>query len=208
MTKTGQVFIISGPSGSGKDTLIGALLQKRQDLKLSVSSVTRTPRAGEIDGQHYHFITRNEFLRMLDNNEFLEHNTYLGNYYGTPRKQVDAWLKKGFNVILEIDVNGAERIRETLPDTISVFVMPPSMRALEERLIGRRTEDYKTARKRLLEAVREMARVGEYDYIVVNDELPNAVRLLECIIEAQGCRTKNMTETVKGVLSDAQSIHW
>ncbi|HCC35055.1 MAG TPA: guanylate kinase [Ruminococcaceae bacterium] len=208
MNKPGQVFIISGPSGSGKDTLIKALMEKRPEIKLSVSSVTRAPRPGELNGSHYNFITKDEFLRMLDNGEFLEYNTYLGNYYGTPRAQVEAWLQSGADVILEIDVNGAGHVKKKLPDAVSIFVMPPSMRELGERLAGRRTEDEETAQKRLLEALREMECAGSYDYIIINDRLQNAVRQLECVVEAQGCRAENMTETVKGVLKDAQSVNW
>ncbi len=171
----GGIFLISGPSGSGKDTLLVELFKKRPDIEFSISSITRPMREGEIEGQKYNFITRESFEDMLKNDMLLEFNVYAGNYYGTPKLPVINAIENGRDMIIEVDVNGAAKIREKLPQAVSVFIMPPSYDVLRNRLSGRGTETQEIIDKRMEIALLEIARATEYDYIVVNDDLSTAV---------------------------------
>ena len=202
ITMNGQLFVISGPSGSGKDTLIRELLKTNPELRLSVSAITRAPREPS-DYEKYHFVSVEEFNEMIANDKLFEYNEYLGNFYGTPCAPVDNWLKEGRDVILEIDVNGKEKVREKAPEAVSVFILPPSMAVLKERLLSRNTENEETARTRLAEAVSEIRRAGDYDYIVVNDDLTQAVACLSAIIAANRQRTARLREKLTEVLKDA-----
>jgi len=202
----GQLYIISGPSGSGKDTLLERLFWSYPMLEFSISSVTRNPRAGEVPGQKYNFITREMFSQMLDKGEFLEYNEYLGNLYGTPKQPVVDAVECGKDVVLEVDVNGAAKIREMMP-CISIFIMPPSMEVLTDRLVRRSTEDEKTAQKRLREAVTEIARAAEYDYIVVNGDLNEAINSLASIIISHKLKIENQKFIIEEVLKDAESVN-
>ena len=203
----GQLYIISGPSGSGKDTLLERLFWSYPMLEFSISSVTRNPRAGEVPGQKYNFITRELFSEMLDKGEFLEYNEYLGNLYGTPKQPVIDAMERGKDVILEVDVNGAAKIREMLP-CMSIFIMPPSMEVLADRLLRRSTEDDETAKRRLNAALGEIARAGEYDYIVVNGDLNEATNSLASIIISNQLKIENQKFIIDEVLKDAQSFDW
>lgn len=204
----GTLFILSGPSGSGKDTVLCKLLALRPEVKLSISSITRAMREGEKEGEKYHFISREEFESMLAAGELLEHNVYLGNYYGTPRRPVEEALAAGRDIILEIDVNGAEKVRALMPEAVSVFIMPPSLAVLEKRLSGRGTEDAETVHKRLKEAVGEIARAAAYDYIVVNDELDEAVNAFASIIVGERARIEKQKYLIEEVLQDVESRNW
>lgn len=204
----GQLFIFSGPSGIGKDTVLKELLKLNDKIKLSISSVTRNCRPGEIDGEKYDFISREKFERMIQNDELLEHNVYVGNYYGTPRKPVEQWLQCGFDVILEVDVNGACNIKQKMPDAVSVFLMPPSISVLYNRLTCRGTENKSTIDLRMKVAFNEIALAVNYDYIVVNDDLKNAVADLNSIVRANALTTTNMTKLIDEVKKDAESFTW
>lgn len=204
MSKKGTLIILSGPSGSGKGTIVSKLLSKRDDTVLSVSMTTRRPRPGEIDGVHYFFTTREEFEQMQALGAFLESAEYNGNYYGTPESTVRNWLDEGKNVILEIEVQGAEKIMDYRADLVSVFITIPSMEELHRRLVGRGTETEETIKSRMEVAKRELQRAFRYDYVVINDEVDKAVERINTIIEAEQMRFARMDEQyIKGVLENA-----
>ncbi len=181
----GKIFVISGPSGSGKDTLMAEIFKKRPDIKFSISSITRPMRVGEVEGQKYNFISREKFEEMLEKDMFLEHNEFVGNYYGTPKQPVLDAADKGFNILIEVDVNGADQIRAKLPQALSIFIMPPSVEVLMQRLSGRGTETEDIIAKRMESALSEMARSKEYDYTVINDDIQTAVDEIIAIIDKQ-----------------------
>lgn len=199
----GTVFIISGPSGSGKDTILKEVLQKRSDIYFSISSITRAMREGEVEGEKYHFITRKEFEEGLENDAFLEYNKYLDNYYGTPKAPIEENLALGNDVLIECDVNGAAKIREKMPDVVSVFIMPPSFEVLKKRLSGRGTESAQQIEGRLNAALNEIARANEYDYIVVNDELETAVSDFLLVMKSQKFTLNNQKQLIDEVLKNA-----
>lgn len=202
MTDNGILITFSGPSGSGKDTVLNELVKKRDDVKISISMTTRQKRDGEIDGKHYYFVDREYFERKILANSMLECAEYNGNLYGTPKEPVDEMLKAGNAVILEIEVQGAEKIRKLYPDVVSVFLMPPSVRVLEERLRGRNTEDEETINHRLVIALEEIRRASEYDYIVVNDTIENAVARIETIIDAERLKTSKNKKIISEVINN------
>jgi guanylate kinase len=181
--KKSLIIVISAPSGSGKTTIITKLLEKTDGVKRSVSETTRQPRAGEEDGTDYHFITEEEFKRKIDENGFLEWEENFGYYYGTPIRQFEEAVDKGLDIILSIDVKGARNVKNRFPESISVFVMPPSKEELAQRLKGRNTDQEKQVSMRLEEAKREIEAADEYDYLIVNEDLDEAVEELKGIIE-------------------------
>lgn len=167
--KRGVLFVFSGPSGVGKGTLKAKLFEEFADrIAYSVSATTRGPREGEVDGKDYFFISRQEFERRVKNNEFLEHAEFAGNCYGTPRTYVEKLLDSGMNVVLEIDVQGALQVMKSMPECVSVFILPPSFEELEHRLRGRGTETEEKVRERLETAKRELPYAPQYDYQIVN----------------------------------------
>ncbi len=180
----GKLIIFSGPSGSGKDTLLAKLFERHPEIKLSISSITRPMRTGEVEGEKYHFISREEFEQRLSRDEFLEHNVYVNNYYGTPKQPVINAIENGQDIILEIDVNGAALVREKIKDAISIFIMPPSYEELKRRLTGRGTDSNDVINQRLNAALSEIERANEYDYIVTNDIIDRAVDYIIHIILA------------------------
>lgn len=203
----GRLFILSGPSGSGKDTVLKQLLSENPQLKLSISCVTRAMRPGEHPDEKYHFISREQFEKMLAEDAFLEHNVYVGNYYGTPRQPVEDWMAAGSDVLLEIDVNGAMAVKQKMPEAITIFIMPPSFRVLRNRLAGRGTETEKQIQARLRTAVEEIAQARSYDYIVVNDRLEDAIADLEAIIRANALLNNYMIHLIDEVKQDAESCY-
>jgi len=180
-----KLFVITGPSGVGKGTLISRLLDRVPDLELSVSATTRPPREGEVDGHDYHFLNPAEFDRKVRDDAFLEHAAYSGYRYGTLRSEVEKRLQDGASVVLEIELQGARQVRERRPDSIRVFVAPPDPAALRRRLEGRGTDDREAIERRLETAREELAAEGEFEHVVVNDEVERAASELERIVRRE-----------------------
>ncbi len=196
----GRLYILSGPSGSGKDTVLKKVLEMRPEVMLSISSITRDMREGEIEGEKYHFIKREEFEELIHNDMLLEYNVFVGNYYGTPKEPVEKALNNGTDVILEIDVNGADQIRKKMPEAISIFIMPPSVSELRRRLSGRGTDSEEVIEKRMNSALGEIGRAINYDYIVVNDVIDKAVEDVISIILSGRLKLENQKEIINEVL--------
>ena len=196
MQTKGKLIVLSGPSGAGKSTVIGKLLQKRDDISFSVSATTRGPRPGEVDGVNYFFKTREEFMEMIAQGQFLEHAEYAGNCYGTPKGPVQEQLDSGKTVILDIEVQGAFQVKAAMPEAIMVFLAPPSIAELERRLRGRATDSEEKILLRLNTAKSEYALAGKYDYIVVNDSADVAADELNAIITAGKCAAADRIEFI------------
>lgn len=203
MSNRGMLIILSGPSGSGKGTIIKRLLQERADTVLSISATTRAPRPGELDNVHYYFKTREAFEELISRSALLEYAEYNGNYYGTPEEPIKKWLDEGKNVILEIEVQGAEKVMDYRSDLVSIFITIPSMEELERRLRDRGTETEDKIRGRLAVAKRELSRAFRYDYVVLNDEVDLAAQRIHTIIDAEKMRYSRMEKIVLEVLEDA-----
>ena len=186
----GKTFIISGPSGVGKSTVLSALLEKRKNLYFSVSATTRDPRPGELDGIHYHFMDAESFRKWIAMDQFLEYAEYVGNFYGTPKKYVDEAMEQGRDVILDIEIQGAAQVCAKRPETVRIFIAPPSWKELERRLTARGTDTPEKVQKRLLRAQVELKNASDYNYFVINDTVEDAVRELDAIITAEHCKPK------------------
>ncbi len=199
----GLAFVLSGPSGSGKDTVLARVRERMPELGFSISCVTRPKRGSDREDGKYRFITVEEFESMMQENAFLEHNVFLGNYYGTPRKPVEEALARGEDIVIEIDVNGAAQIRRSLPEAVSLFILPPSMEVLRARLLGRSTDTPEAAGRRLNEAIREIGCAKDYDYVIVNDDLDRAVEDVCSVIRAARLRSDSMKEIINEVLEHA-----
>ena len=194
----GKLFIVSGPSGVGKSTILKELFARRENLYFSVSATTRAPRPGEEDGVHYHFLSAETFRQWVEEDEFLEYAEFVGNAYGTPKRYVDEALAAGKDVILDIEIQGAQQICAKRPDTVAIFVAPPSWEELERRLTARGTDTPEKIHKRLLRAREEVRTAHTYNYFVINDTVDHAVKELEAILTAEHCRPDERMEIICG----------
>ena len=191
MSEKGRLIVISGPSGAGKSTVVFKAIEGRTDMCFSTSVTTRKPRPNEVDGREYFFVDLERFDEMVANDELLEHASYVANNYGTPRKYVEDKLNDGFNVILDIEVNGARQVNEKMPDAVKIFIVPPSMDTLRKRLESRGTDTQRAIEARLIRAKQEYEEADFYDYIIVNDDAETAAAELSAIITAARCRFSN-----------------
>ena len=189
--RKGLLFIVSGPAGSGKGTVVNELIAKHPSLTLSISATTRQPRPGEVDGVHYHFISKEEFEQRINDGKMLEYATYSGNYYGTPQKEVEEAMREGKDVILEIEVAGAMQIKEKIKDSVAIMLTPPSRDVLEARLRGRGTETEDVIKWRLERAREELSLMPQYDYSVINEDNKSdeCAEMIYTIIKAEHQRT-------------------
>lgn len=203
---TGTLFVVSAPSGAGKTSLVRALLDGNPNLHLSVSYTTRTPRAGEIDGVHYHFVKRETFDRMARENAFVEYAEVFDNAYGTARDTLRQALDQGQDLLLEIDWQGARQVRAHFPEAVSIFILPPSLGELERRLRERGKDSDATIARRMAEARSELSHYGEYDYLIVNDRFEAALAQLRALVCAFGLRRRNQQQkfgqTLDAMLGD------
>ena len=185
---SGSLFVVAAPSGAGKSTLVNALLQQEPGIQLSISTTTRAPRVGEEDGVHYHFTTAEDFESRVERGEFLEWAEVHGNFYGTSRLSVEEKMKSGTDILLEIDWQGARQVRKQFPDAAGIFILPPSIAALEERLHKRGTDEPHIITRRLLAAGGEIAHAPEFEYAIINEEFNVALAELRAIVQATRCR--------------------
>ena len=201
----GNIFVISAASGTGKTTLIARLLQHHSDIRVSVSHTTRAPRRGEENGKHYHFVSVPEFERMIEEGQFVEYAKVYGNYYGTSTQSLESLTRQGVDVILEIDTQGAEQIRRLLPQAYSIFIAPPSLATLEQRLRQRAADTPHVIAVRLAEARNEIEQARLFDYLVVNDDLTAAEAALLHIIKSQRYRLENQTPFLNELLGSSNN---
>lgn len=201
MNNKGTLYVISAPSGCGKGTILSEVLKNFKNIHYSVSATTRKPREGELNGVNYYFITREEFETEISNSGMLEYAEFCGNYYGTPKAKVMEELDLGIDVILEIETVGAMKVKESYPDAVLIFILPPSIDTLRERLIGRGTEALDVIDRRVGEAASEIEKSYNYDYVLVNDNLIEAIEGLEIIMKSCKYMTKFNSNTIKGVLN-------
>lgn len=191
----GQLIVISGPSGCGKDTVVKEVLKNNDKAWLSVSCTSRKPRPGEINGKDYYFLTNEEFEKKIEEGNFLEYAKYTDNYYGTPRDIIKGKLDQGIDVILVIEIQGALKIKEMLKETVFIFILPPTMRELKKRLEGRNTETKEKITKRFKTAYKELNEVTKYNYVVINDEVEYAANKVNAILLSEKCRVDRIEET-------------
>lgn len=204
----GFLLVLSGPSGSGKGTVSEALMKNNDDIIFSTSVTTRTPRPGEVNGENYFFATREEFEKMVENDELLEHAFVHTNYYGTPKQFVFDEIEKGEIVLLEIDVQGALQVKKKYKEAVFIFLIPPTMDELKSRLVKRDTETEDEIETRYRNAFRELDFVGEYDYFVINDVIDNAVKDIETIIAAEKLRVKRHKNIKREVQAEEERNKW
>lgn len=192
----GLLIVISGPSGAGKGTICKTFLERNTEVAISVSATTRFPRSGEIDGVNYHFMSKEQFKKKIDDNDFLEYAEVYDNFYGTPKSNVEKLLESGKDVILEIDIQGALKVKENTEEGVFIFILPPSMEELKARIIKRGSETPESLMKRFKSAYKEINFISRYNYAVVNDEVEAAVEKLEAIICAEKCRVDRIKHSI------------
>ncbi len=197
--RKGQLIVLSGPSGVGKSTVISELLSERGDIYFSVSFTTRAPRVGEADGVNYNFVTREQFEAMIARDELLEYAEYVNNYYGTSLKVIQDKLDAGIDVLLDIEVQGAAKVRAKCPEAVLIFIIPPSFEELSRRLHGRNTDGEEVIAGRLKKAREEYQEIPKYDYLVVNDKVSAAAAEIIAVLTAESCRTRNRLHLVEGI---------
>ena len=193
-TSTGTLYVFSAPSGAGKTSLVKALLEQTTHIGVSVSHTTRDPRPGEENGKDYNFVSQDEFKALIEQSAFLEHAQVFDNFYGTSQAWVENELAAGRDVILEIDWQGAEQIRQQMPDTVSVFILPPSREELHNRLTGRGQDSAETIERRMQDAVSEMSHYNEFDYIIINDDFEVALQQLRSVVLARRQRSEAQSQ--------------
>ena len=206
MKNKGILAVVSGFSGAGKGTLMKALLQKYDNYALSISATTRSPREGEADGREYFFLTEEAFEEKIRNNELIEYARYVNHYYGTPRDYVEQKMAEGKDVILEIEIQGALKVKEQYPDAILLFIMPPNALTLKSRLTGRGTETEEVIDARLKRAADEAEGIEAYDYILINDDLDACVEQMHCLIQGQHCRVSQNLELIQQMRSQLKEL--
>ena len=204
-TTTGTLYIVSAPSGAGKTSLVKALIDSEASIRVSVSHTTRAIRPGEVDGVNYHFVNHEQFNEMLNRSAFLEHAEVFGNLYGTSQEWVEQTLKAGFDLILEIDWQGAQQVRRLMPEAKSIFILPPTQEALRHRLTNRGQDSGEIIDRRMREAVSEMSHYVEYDYLVINDDFSHALSDLKAIFRANQLLQKAQQQRHTGLLSELLS---
>ena len=201
-TSTGTLYVFSAPSGAGKTTLVKALLEQTIDIGVSVSHTTRAPRDGELDGKDYNFVSQDTFKSLIDQSAFLEHAQVFDNFYGTSQIWVEQELAAGRDVILEIDWQGAQQIRQQMPHMVSVFILPPSREELLKRLTGRGTDSQEIIDRRMQDAVSEMSHYGEFNYLIINDDFDTALQELRSIVIARRQRTAVQSQKQQSLLKN------
>jgi len=197
-----MIFVISAPSGAGKTTLINRLLETESSFMFSISTTTRSVRLGEMDGVNYHFVSKDSFCKMIENGEFLEWAEVYGNYYGTTKKEVDRIRKSGKIPLFDVDIQGSRSLKKQIIDGVFVFIIPPSLEVLKERLTGRKTEDDEQLNLRLKNAYKEIAEYTNFDYVIINCDLESAFKRLMSIVIAEKCRIKNIKNDIDIILED------
>jgi guanylate kinase len=201
---SGSLFVISAPSGAGKTSLVQALLNINPQIRLSVSYTTRPPRAGEVNGKDYHFVSREHFLEMAARGEFLESAEVYGNLYGTSQLWITQEISKGQDILLEIDWQGAQQVRKLFPQCLSIFILPPSLQALEQRLTGRGKDNAEVIAKRLAAAGEDVSHVAEFDYVIINDNLNEALRELNAVVLAARLRGSRQLASHQQLINQLQ----
>lgn len=197
-----MIFVISAPSGAGKTTLINRLLESESSFMFSISTTTRPRRRGESDGVHYHFVSKEEFNKMIENDEFVEWAEVYGNYYGTTKKEVDRIRKSGKIPLFDVDIQGSRSLKKQIQEGVFIFIIPPSSEVLKKRLVGRETEDNEQLSLRLTNAYKEIAEYVNFDYVIINCDLDSAFKRLMSIVTAEKCRMKNVKKEIDAILED------
>jgi guanylate kinase len=201
---SGNLFIVSAPSGAGKTSLVNALLERNRDIDLSISYTSRAPRPGEVDGRDYHFVSRETFLDMIQRGDFLESAEVYGNLYGTSQSWIEKEIGSGRDILLEIDWQGAAQVRRVFPQSIGIFILPPSLQALEDRLKGRKQDSAEVIARRIAAAREDVAHVAEFDYVIINDKLDVALRQLEAVIVASALRGDRQLDRQQDLINQLQ----